>query len=145
MVTQKRQYVKLVESVLGHALPPSAIVHHVDHNRENNRNDNLVVIQNQAEHFGLHRRLRILRAGGNPWTQRICCTCKTIKDIDEFGSNRSRRDGISIFCLICATKKSSVIYNRKCGRPDDWQETPQERVERNRRMANRLWQKKKAG
>jgi hypothetical protein len=67
------EHVLIVEAVLGHTLPKNAVVHHV--NGLSNEHDNLVVLENQAEHMRLHARLRVLRAGGNPWTERICGRC----------------------------------------------------------------------
>ena len=51
---------------------------HVDEDPLNNRNDNLVILQGRGEHMRLHARLRVLRAGGNPWTQAICGSCRQL-------------------------------------------------------------------
>jgi hypothetical protein len=71
---------------LGKPLPAAAIVHHVD--GIPHADSPLVICQDQAYHLGLHRRLRILRAGGNAWRDKVCCQCKAVKPRDEFSYNR---------------------------------------------------------
>ena len=125
----KRAYVMIAEAALGHDLPPGAIVHHVDGDRRNSRNDNLCVLQDQAEHLRVHRRLRILRAGGNPWTQQICCSCQQVKDVEHFAPSRRQSSGECIPCVV----------KRHYPNP----ETPEQRSERGRRGAEVRWAKKR--
>ena len=77
----KRLHVTIAEGALGHSLPVGAEVHHVDENKSNNRNSNLVICQDHAYHSLLHVRARVLRAGGDPNTQRICADCKRLVSI----------------------------------------------------------------
>jgi hypothetical protein len=58
-------YVVIAERALGHELPPKAVIHHVDEDRTNSKNDNLVICESQGYHMLLHRRLRAFRACGN--------------------------------------------------------------------------------
>ena len=67
------------EAALGHYLPDKAQVHHVDGNPSNNRNDNLVVCQDDAYHKLLHLRARALKACGNA-KARLCRYCKQWDD-----------------------------------------------------------------
>lgn len=69
------EHVLVAEKVIGKFLPAQAVIHHVNENTADNRNKNLVVCENQAYHMALHGRLRILRGGGNPWTDRFCKVC----------------------------------------------------------------------
>lgn len=55
------EHILIAEKAVGHALPKGAEVHHVDENRSNNANGNLVVCQDRAYHQLLHRRMRRLR------------------------------------------------------------------------------------
>jgi hypothetical protein len=66
---------RIVTAVIGHELPPGAIVHHVDENQANNSTDNLAALQSIAEHLQLHRRMRVRAAGGDPWRDRLCRDC----------------------------------------------------------------------
>lgn len=59
------EHILVVERALGHALPPGACVHHVNHIRKDNRPENLVVCQDAAYHSLLHRRERAYLACGD--------------------------------------------------------------------------------
>lgn len=88
------EHVLIAEAALGHALPLLAVVHHANEQKADNRNGNLAILQNQGEHSALHARLRIVQAGGNPWTQHLCGRCATVKAFDEFGKG-------SKWCRAC--------------------------------------------
>lgn len=62
---QVSEHVAIVARVLGHAVPPGAEVHHINEDRSDNRNSNLVVCQDHAYHMLLHRRSDALREAGN--------------------------------------------------------------------------------
>ena len=64
----------IVESVLGHELPIGSIVHHIDGNRNNNENSNLVVCPDEIYHQLLHIRQDALQACGNANNKR-CRYC----------------------------------------------------------------------
>ncbi len=53
----------VVEKAIGRYLKPTEIVHHVDEDSTNDRNDNLVACENQSYHMFLHYRMRLYRAG----------------------------------------------------------------------------------
>lgn len=78
------EHVLVAEKALGKSLPPKAKVHHVDKISSHNEPTNLVICEDQAYHMLIHRRQRILEAGGSPSTQRICSACQTPKDFSEF-------------------------------------------------------------
>ena len=63
-----RQHVLIAERVLGKPLPAGAVVHHVDGNRLNNANSNLVICQDQSYHMHLHVRMKRIRRGCDPTT-----------------------------------------------------------------------------
>lgn len=81
---ETREHVLVAERAFGKRLPPGVEVHHVDGDRAHNINRNLVICQDKAFHRLLHARTRIVRAGGNPNTDRICCECKRLQRQDEF-------------------------------------------------------------
>ncbi len=91
------------ERALGKTLPSGAVVHHADGSKHSDAP--LVVCQNEAYHQLLHRRMRIRRAGGNPNTDRICCTCQAAKAFGEFHRDRSNRYGVGAVCRACRLSK----------------------------------------
>lgn len=79
-----RQHVILAELALGKPLPAQAEVHHVDGNKHNNSNTNLVICEDHSYHGLLHRRARIVRAGGNPNTDAVCGRCRAPFPLTNF-------------------------------------------------------------
>lgn len=98
------QHIRIAERALGHKLPNGAQVHHVDGDGRNNANANLVICQSLAYHKFLHMRTRIIRAGGDPDTQRLCGTCKQLRTFAEMGKGPL----ISRSCLRCARARSAA-------------------------------------
>lgn len=69
------EHIVIAERVLGKSLPLSALPHHVNENRADNRPNNLVICQNDTYHKLIHKRMRALRACGNVhWLK--CKYCK---------------------------------------------------------------------
>ncbi len=72
-------HIVIAEKALGKPLPKGAEVHHFDENKLNNDPRNLVVCPNRAYHALLHKRMRALKACGNPnWIK--CQFCKQYDD-----------------------------------------------------------------
>lgn len=95
-------HILVAEQALGHSLPGGSQVHHVDENKRNNANGNLVICQDMAYHKLLHVRARVLRAGGNPNTERICAHCQALKAFAAFNRNsKNRADGLQQQCREC--------------------------------------------
>jgi len=76
---RKAQHIFVAESALGRCLPSGAVVHHVNENRDDNRNVNLVICESSAYHLYLHRRVRALRECGNANFLK-CSICKQFDD-----------------------------------------------------------------
>ncbi len=72
---RKFEHVFNAESALGKELPKGAVVHHIDGDRSNNTNSNLVICPSQEYHFLLHIRQDALSATGNA-DMRKCPYCK---------------------------------------------------------------------
>lgn len=91
----------IVERAIGHPLPPKAEVHHVNGDPADNRPGNLVVIQDHWEHKQLHRRLAVLRAGGDPFAHQWCRRCGQVKPFTEFYPRSDQRLGRRSSCKQC--------------------------------------------
>lgn len=99
------EHVVIAERALGKPLPVGAQVHHVDENTLNNANTNLVICQDVAFHKLLHIRANVVRAGGDPNTQRVCSTCRVLKPIESFWKASQRVcDGLQRRCKDCCRK-----------------------------------------
>lgn len=67
-------HILIVERILKKSLPKTVHIHHVNGDRSDNRNKNLVVCQNTTYHHFLHRRRRAYLASGHAnW--RKCAYC----------------------------------------------------------------------
>jgi hypothetical protein len=100
-------HVSIAELALGHPLPKGAEIHHVDNNKRNNANTNLVICQDHQFHFFLHVRAKVVRAGGNPNTQRICSHCHRLTFFNDLvggydpSQHRKKRSGE---CKTCTAE-----------------------------------------
>lgn len=95
----------VVEQVIGKKLDRKHIVHHIDGNSENNKNDNLIVLENRREHAIVHAKMRIVEAGGNPSTQAFCSRCGKIKSKEMFTTDSHRWNRKSLFCRPCENER----------------------------------------
>ena len=83
------QHILVAEGVLGKHLQRGVVVHHVDHNGQNNNPSNLVVCESLAYHRILHHRENIYLACGNANFVR----CKYCKQYDDPVNNMYLRPG----------------------------------------------------
>lgn len=114
----KREHVMVAERALGKPLPKGAEVHHVDGDGANNANTNLVICQDHAYHYLLHVRTLVVRAGGDPNTQRMCGACRRPKDVSEFylrktDDGRQRKTLTISTCKACACARGKAYRAAK--------------------------------
>ena len=69
------RYILVCEKALGHSFHSGHVVHHIDGNPRNDRNNNLVLCENGSYHKLLHRRGRAYYACKNA-SWRKCVYCK---------------------------------------------------------------------
>lgn len=79
-------HIIVTEKALGKKLPKGAEVHHVDCNKLNNANNNLVICPSKAYHKLLHVRTKALEISGNA-NYRRCTFCKIYDDPVNLYSN----------------------------------------------------------
>lgn len=94
------------EAALGKPLPPKAVVHHVDGTKS--PLSPLVICQDQKYHMGLHVRLRVLRAGGNPYTDKICCMCHRVQPHSAFHRVNNGQDARCKGCCKSIRNKGTA-------------------------------------
>lgn len=82
------------ELALGHPLPKAAHVHHVDGSKSDTAP--LVICQDAAYHRALHMRMRVQKAGGNPWSDRVCGRCGFVGSPAVFAQPKQ------VWCRPCA-------------------------------------------
>lgn len=84
------EHMLVAEKALGHYLPEGAIIHHIDENRQNNQNVNLIICENNAYHRLIHRRMNAFKETGNA-NMRICNFCKKYDLPDNLYINKKPR------------------------------------------------------
>lgn len=107
------EHVLIAENALGKPLPEKAVVHHHDEDGTNNANTNLVICEDQAYHVFIHARLRVLRAHGDPDSDKICSTCQTVRIKHLFTKNASCWDGLHAECRFCKYPREAERKRRR--------------------------------
>lgn len=70
------EHIAVIESAIGKFLSPGAMPHHVNENKHDNSNANLVICEDRAFHNLLHRRMRALKDCGHAdWLKCQYCKC----------------------------------------------------------------------
>lgn len=86
---EKPEHVRIAEAVLGRPLPIGAQIHHIDKQRANNSNSNLVICPSDYYHKLLHMRLRALEECGNA-NSRKCCRCGEYDQPENLSISKSQ-------------------------------------------------------
>lgn len=113
----QREHRFRAEAALGKPLPRRAHVHHVDGTKS--MTSALVICEHSGYHKLLHIRARVKAAGGNPNTDRICTTCKTVKPIEAFVKNSKTYCGVLATCKQCFNVAHVAASRRRRARQAD--------------------------
>lgn len=79
---EKQEHIAIAEKALGKSLPKGAVVHHVDCDPGNNKNNNLLVCPSQAYHRLIHQRQAAFDACGHAG-YRKCVRCGGYESSDR--------------------------------------------------------------
>lgn len=106
------EHVLIAEAALGKSLPKGAQVHHVDGDKANNSNDNLVICPSQAYHYLLHSRQEALDNCGNPdW--RKCSHCGAWDDPSGmYAFYRAGRTVMTAVHKTCSSERKRAHYRQ---------------------------------
>jgi len=93
----------VAERILGRPLG-KAVVHHLGRKADNTR---IVICEDQAYHLLLHARARVVKAGGNPNTERVCSVCRTLRPLTAFVTVKTGPSAGKIIstCPLCRAEK----------------------------------------
>jgi hypothetical protein len=114
VTANRKAHVVIAEAVMGKPLPATAEVHHVDGDGLNNAHRNLVICQDKTYHKLLHFRARVLRAGGNPNTDKLCSTCRRVLPLESFTKRqKNTAHGRCYNCRECHSAWARAAYRRR--------------------------------
>lgn len=104
----------VAECVVGHFLPSTVEIHHVNDDENDYRNSNLVICQDRSYHKLLHRRREALRVCGYVDWQK-CTICKEYAPVEELRLYKTTKTGYQKAPVHpnCANKSLRDWYNKK--------------------------------
>jgi len=108
------------EAAVERPLSSKECVHHVDLDKHNNENSNLVVCPNQSYHLLLHARTKVIDLGGDPNKDKYCGGCKELHPLGMFNKRKDRYDGLHSQC-----REYVSMYKKMRGgsqRPRTWKD-----------------------
>lgn len=99
----------IASKALGRELIGKEVVHHIDYNKRNNSNNNLVICPDNSYHKLLHARTDAYLAGVSLDTHSLCSVCKEYHTRDMFPKSPSKLNGLYNICK----KESNRIRREK--------------------------------
>ena len=109
MLAHKLLHIAAAEKALGKPLPKGVEVHHVNEDRGDWRNENLVICPDKAYHKLLHMRTAALDACGNANARR-CNVCSQFDDVSNMKKHSTRN---IFFHAACRNEYERVRVSMK--------------------------------
>lgn len=106
--THVLEHILIAEKALGRYLPDGVVVHHHDEDKQNNANNNLVICEDDDYHKLLHKRMDVLKHGGDPNTEKYCLKCDKVKSRKNFYIKLSSLDGRRSECKGCEIERAKL-------------------------------------
>lgn len=104
----------IMEAVLGRKLLPDEIVHHRDHDKQNNHPNNLE-LTTRAEHVSHHHK-GVADKGINTDSERYCPRCQTVKPVEDFYRCKHNSGGRRTYCKPCSAARTVEQKDRRNAR-----------------------------
>lgn len=101
------EHILVAENALGRTLPATAVVHHVNGQKDDNHTPfNLVICEDQGYHMLLHKRQRAMDACGDPnaW---LCGYCKRYDRQDDITVSTRGGGCLRAYHRSCAREKAA--------------------------------------
>ena len=108
-------HIAAAEKAFGHFMPPGAVVHHLNGDPLDNRNENLVICPDEAYHNLLHIRLEAYQACGDA-NKRRCYVCKDYDSLSVLLEVRKAGRAVTTFYHSECRKAYRAQYKQRTGR-----------------------------
>ncbi len=101
------EHILVAEQALGSYLPDGAVIHHVDGNKKNNDNNNLVICNSDSYHKLLHQRHKALISCGNA-NYLKCSYCQKYDDKKNLYVRKNSNQGWHAKCSTMHRKNKNT-------------------------------------